>query len=193
MGLPTTLYLVRHATSQPSRNVEESAWPLSAPGHEEARALADCLIDVKPSTIVSSPYLRATQTVMPLAKRLGLAIHVIDDLRERNVSDGLIDDFLCEMERSWRDFDYALPGCESNKEAQKRVTRAMASVVGANVGTTVIVSSHGNLIALFLNHAEQSFGYLDWSRMQNPDVFRFTWESDTFVWDRAYRWTDACA
>jgi 2,3-bisphosphoglycerate-dependent phosphoglycerate mutase len=133
---------------------------------------------------VSSPYLRARQTIEPLAKRTGKEIQLVEDLRERNLSHGLIDDFIPQMEESWRNFDHALPGCGTSRNAQERVVSAMASVARKNEGRNVIASSHGNLIALFLNHIREDFGFSQWKEMRNPDVFRIVWSGLNFGWDR---------
>ena len=49
--------------------------PLDADGRAAAQALPDVLLGrVTPSAVVSSPFLRCTQTVAPLARRLGLDV-----------------------------------------------------------------------------------------------------------------------
>ena len=78
------VYLIRHAHAG-----SRSAWdgpdrdrPLSAKGRSQSRWLADLLADRRVGRILSSPAVRCTQTVEPLAGRLGLAVETSDDLRE---------------------------------------------------------------------------------------------------------------
>ena len=52
---------------------------------------------------------------------------------------------------------------------------------------TLLVSSHGNAIALFLNYLQPSFGYDDWAAMKNPDLFRIEASAGKFAWDRSWR------
>ena len=79
-----TIYLVRHA-----RAGERSAWrdddtyrPLSARGHIQARRLADVLADAEFDRVLSSPYVRCMESVVPLASTRGLAIEPVDALAE---------------------------------------------------------------------------------------------------------------
>jgi broad specificity phosphatase PhoE len=79
-----TVYLLRHA-----RAGRRSAWkgddelrPLSKVGRRQAAGLLALLTDAELEQIVSSPYVRCTQTVEPLAAARGLEIDVADELRE---------------------------------------------------------------------------------------------------------------
>ena len=72
----TTTILIRHAESSPSRDLSESDWPLSSLGYRQAKALADELADANISKVVSSPYLRAIDTVRPVAERIDCPIDV---------------------------------------------------------------------------------------------------------------------
>jgi 8-oxo-dGTP diphosphatase len=71
-----TIYLVRHAKAG-----ERGTWegddffrPLSARGHLQARGLLDVLEDATFERIVSSPYVRCLETVVPIAGVRGLAV-----------------------------------------------------------------------------------------------------------------------
>lgn len=78
------IYLVRHAKAG-----DRDAWdgddrlrPLSKPGREQAKALADLLAPYPIRRILSSPYLRCVQTVEPLARRLRIPIEETAALAE---------------------------------------------------------------------------------------------------------------
>lgn len=65
-----TLYIVRHAKAG-----KRSEWhgpdelrPLSDKGWEQAQAIADKLVELKPSALISSPAVRCMQTLEPLSK-----------------------------------------------------------------------------------------------------------------------------
>ena len=71
-----SLYLVRHADA-----LSRSGWldddtlrPLSPKGAAQARGLVDALAGHRIDTIVSSPAVRCTQTVGPLAEARGLTV-----------------------------------------------------------------------------------------------------------------------
>jgi phosphohistidine phosphatase len=67
------LYLVRHAIAEDSAGYEDdSLRPLTEKGRERMKRIAAALMEigVQPDLIVSSPYLRASQTASILAKAL---------------------------------------------------------------------------------------------------------------------------
>jgi broad specificity phosphatase PhoE len=74
-----TLYIVRHckATGQ------QPEAPLTPAGLADAALLADQLAALPLDRIISSPFLRARQTIVPLAERLGLPIASDARLAER--------------------------------------------------------------------------------------------------------------
>ena len=79
-----TIYLVRHAKAG-----ERAAWdgddfmrPLSGRGHTQAFGLLDQLRKAKFERILSSPYVRCMETVVPLAGIRGLAVEPADALAE---------------------------------------------------------------------------------------------------------------
>ena len=78
----TTLLLVRHAHAdwQP-----DETRPLSEVGRRDAARVAGVLSPLAPTSIYSSPYRRARQTVGPLADRLGMPIVEMSELRERSL------------------------------------------------------------------------------------------------------------
>jgi len=67
------LYLVRHAIAEDVRESEDdSLRPLTEKGREKMKRIAQALneLGVQPDLIVSSPYVRASQTASILAKEL---------------------------------------------------------------------------------------------------------------------------
>ena len=76
--------LVRHAEAGDRHRWDgrDEDRPLSAEGSSQADALPDALARYDIDRILSSPYLRCTQTVEPLAARRGLRVEPSDDLAE---------------------------------------------------------------------------------------------------------------
>ncbi len=64
-NMTKTVYLVRHCQT----SGQEPDAPLTEQGHRQAVLLAQTLADEPLERIVSSPYLRAYQTALPLAER----------------------------------------------------------------------------------------------------------------------------
>lgn len=78
------LLLVRHARAgrRESWAGDDRLRPLDKRGHRQAEALVAALARFGPERVLSSPYLRCTQTVEPLAAALGLTVEEADELAE---------------------------------------------------------------------------------------------------------------
>jgi len=79
-----TVYLVRHAKAG-----ERNAWeaddalrPLSGRGHVQSLGLLEVLEDAQFDRLLSSPYVRCMETVVPLSGQRGVAIEPVDALAE---------------------------------------------------------------------------------------------------------------
>jgi broad specificity phosphatase PhoE len=52
-------------------------------------------------------------------------------------------------------------------------------------GKTLVFSSHGNAIALFLNVLDPKVGFEEWKGLRNPDIIRVEWRDGEFgEWER---------
>jgi len=183
MNSQLTIVMVRHAEPVDfegkhgvvHRSGPESEWndrPLSVRGLRDATEMAETLCAEKPIAIYSSPYRRARQTIEPLATLAGLSIVTIDDLRERLLSPNLSDDYREHARRAWEDFDYALEGGESSREAQRRVMQVLDELRNRHPKGIVVLASHGNLIALALNAITRHVGHDFQAAMPVPAVYR---------------------
>jgi broad specificity phosphatase PhoE len=79
-----TVYLVRHGKAG-ERNAwedDDSLRPLSGRGHMQARGLLDVLDGAQFDRVLSSPYVRCMETVVPLSGQRGVAIEPADALAE---------------------------------------------------------------------------------------------------------------
>ena len=177
---PLTILLVRHAepVKPGTAGFDEFTRPLTEKGLRDADRLCETHASVWIDAAYSSPYMRARQTIEPLADARTIEIATIDDLRERVLSLGEAPDWRKHLRRSWEDFDYALPGGESGRVAQARVMRVLDTIAMRHAGGVVIVASHGNLIALAL-HAimPRVVDYAFWEAIPMPAVFTLARES----------------
>lgn len=78
------IYLVRHAKAgdRAGWDGDDRVRPLIPAGQRQARALCDVLDDARFTRIVSSPYVRCLETVVPLAGRHLVPIEPHDALAE---------------------------------------------------------------------------------------------------------------
>lgn len=178
----TNVLLIRHAQSAPSADLPESDWPLSDAGMRQAEELAHHLSAQLVDAIYASPYRRAAATVEPLARRRRLAIEVAQDLRERRLAQGPVDDWLKHLKRSWDDRDYKLPGAESARECQRRMVASLGGIAARHPNASIVVCSHGNALSLFLNSIEPGFGFDNWRAMTNPALFHLEYHDGAWLW-----------
>jgi 8-oxo-dGTP diphosphatase len=78
------IVLLRHASAgdRLEWNEDDRLRPLDERGFAQAERLVEPLLELGVKRIFSSPYLRCTQTVEPLARRLGKRIRIDDALAE---------------------------------------------------------------------------------------------------------------
>jgi len=100
---------------------------------------------------------------------------------------GLGDDFAAIWRRSWEDLDFALPGYESSRDAQRRFVDAVDGILSELEGRKIGVCAHGNVIGLYLNHLDDRNGRETAERLTNPDILKLRAEGDAVEWDRSFR------
>jgi 2,3-bisphosphoglycerate-dependent phosphoglycerate mutase len=163
-----TLYVVRHCKAEG----QEADAPLTPEGVAQANSLAGLLATANIERIVSSPYVRATQTIAPLARRLGLAVELDMRLVERVLCSASRPDWQELLCASFADLDLSFEGGESSREAMQRAVAVVTEIQRHSVQSTLLVT-HGNLMALLLKHFDDSIGFADWwCALSNPDVYR---------------------
>jgi 2,3-bisphosphoglycerate-dependent phosphoglycerate mutase len=182
-----TLYLVRHAQSAPTHDLPDPQWPLSDRGHAQARELGRLLGELDIHEVHSSPYRRCRDTIAPFVTSAAVPLHEHGDLRERKVAHGIIDNFPEVWQRSWDDFSYALPGCESSHSTQTRVHAAVLDICARAAGTNLVINSHGNALSLLINRIDPRFHIERATAMRNPDMFRLHYRRGKLEWDADWR------
>lgn len=170
----TNIYLVRHA--QVDYIPDEYSRPLSEKGHMDALKLTEMFQSYEISRVISSPYIRAINTVEGIAKDGGISIEIIDDFRERKVCNGHIEDFNSFTKQQWDDFDFNLEGGESLSEVQARGIKELNNVIERYNGENIVIGTHGTILAAILNYYNKEYNYDFWKSMKMPDVFRITFE-----------------
>lgn len=160
------VYLIRHceATGQPPES------SLTKTGFNQAHKLAEFFSDIKINRIISSPFLRAIQSIEPTAEKFHKEIEIDNRLSERRLFETFPPDWLEKLEATFHDLDLKFEGGESGHEAMKRVVSVVEEIFNSDARTSIIVS-HGNLLSLLLKNFNSSFGFEEWKNLSNPDVF----------------------
>lgn len=172
--MSTTIYLIRHAEISFIPN--ENRRGLSEKGKKDARILTERLRSYNISKVISSPYLRAVDTVKGIAEERGLDIEIIDDFRERKITSGYIKDFYFFTKSQWEDFEYCLHQGESLNEVKMRGITAVRMLLSKYKGENMVISTHGTILAAMINYYDSNCDYNFWLNLKMPDVYKLIFE-----------------
>ncbi|MCM3268785.1 histidine phosphatase family protein [Paenibacillus elgii] len=170
------IYLIRHA--QATGQAPDAA--LSPQGEAQAAILADLLHAFPVDAVVSSPYLRAMQTIRPLAQRAGLSVTTDDRLRERVLSTLDLPNWRDLLKHSFEEPDWSAEGGESGRMAMNRGVSVLRDILRTEAQRHIAVVTHGNLMTLMLQAFDSRFGYDRWEQLTNPDVYRLLFDQGQF-------------
>jgi 2,3-bisphosphoglycerate-dependent phosphoglycerate mutase len=178
----TTVYFVRHAEPDYT-NHNDMERPLTLKGKEDSKLVTDYLSDKDIEIVLSSPYLRAVETVKDFADSFGHTIIMIEDFRERKVDSGWIEDFTLFTKQQWSDFDYKRSDGESLHEVQVRNVAALMQILKESQNKNIVIGSHGTALSTIINHFNPTFGFADFDRIRNvmPWIVKFTFQGDELV------------
>ena len=161
----TTVYFIRHA--EPNyENHDDLSRELSPKGLQSSKELVNSFAGIQIDAFYSSPYLRAVDTIKPLADSRGRSIHLIPDFRERKITDHWIEDFTGFTEKQWADFHYHLPGGESLFMVQERNIRALEDLLQAHPDQTILIGTHGTALSTIINYYKPNFQLADFHRIK---------------------------
>jgi probable phosphoglycerate mutase len=133
---------------------------LTTEGEAQARSLAQRLAAEKFDVLISSDLGRAAATAQAIADRCGKPIVLDARLRERHFGAGQGMTYE-EVDRAYPgafarirnvDPDFVIPGGESRRQFHDRVCGAMDSLATAHAGRTIVVVTHGGVLATFFRH-----------------------------------------
>jgi 2,3-bisphosphoglycerate-dependent phosphoglycerate mutase len=177
--------LVRHAEPippySPGWEERDDERPLTVEGRLAAEQLADELEPYVITSVYSSPYQRAIETVTPTADRRRLEVQLLPDLRERRLTLAATADWADHLQRSWADPDYAVAGAESGRQAQRRAMALLDLLRARHAdGGRLLVGSHGNLISLILQAFEPGVDHDFHLAMPMPAIYHL--EHDGIGW-----------
>ncbi|MFE3977267.1 MULTISPECIES: histidine phosphatase family protein [unclassified Peribacillus] len=163
------IYIVRHceAQGQPSES------PLTEKGSKQAKYLVNFFSNAKIERIISSPFLRAIQSVEPLSEKTNIKIEIDERLSERTLSTLDLPDWLEKLKATFNDMELKFEGGESSQEAMNRIINVVDEVFKSETENTVIVS-HGNIISLLLKNYNRDFDFEGWKNLSNPDIFQLS-------------------
>ncbi|WMM25464.1 histidine phosphatase family protein [Tissierella sp. MB52-C2] len=166
----TNIYLVRHA--EVDYIPDEYSRPLSEKGSKDVLRLTELFKEYYISRVISSPYLRAINTIRGIAENRGVTIEIVDDFRERKIANRPVEDFIFFTKQQWNDFDYYLEDGENLNEVQARGINALKNIIEKYSGENIVIGTHGTILAAILNFFDKKYNYDFWKSMKMPDVFK---------------------
>ena len=158
---------------------------MAAEGRAQAEALCSFLSGYPIERIVSSPFRRARESVLPLSERLGLEVETDKRLWERTLSAVSLPDWRAQLWRSFQDLDMVIEGGESSRQAMNRAEAALGEILSHPARSTAVIT-HGNLMALMLKLHDRSVGFEQWAGLTCPDVYRVMVRGGTATVERIW-------
>lgn len=122
--------------------------------------------------IISSTSRRAIETIEGLGLETGVTIELDDRLCERRLSNTVLPNFMDAVGKTWQDFYFSHPGGETNRRAQNRAISLLKELQFKTENEHVVLSTHGNLLALILNQLNTSYGFNFWRSLTMPDIYQ---------------------
>ena len=172
---PTTFYFVRHGESEGNAArifTGQSDSPLTGRGRRQAAAVADELAKVKFDRIVSSDLARSRDTAEVIAKRRGVPVEVVKELREIDVGErtGKTFDETAGMP-GWNDEGFvAWPGGETLEQVLARTLGAIERLTRESPGKTILIVGHGGVNRILLSHFQGILPKLDRTPGGNTNI-----------------------
>jgi 2,3-bisphosphoglycerate-dependent phosphoglycerate mutase len=168
-----TIYIVRHANAE--GQPKEAC--LTIEGKQQSEQLAQ-FFSLKPiDKIYSSPFLRAIETIRPLAESRNIFVIQDERLSERVLSNRNFADWKEKLKWSFEDFDLVFEGGESSQSGFERAVSIVEEVI-RNDDRQIVLVTHGNLMTLILRYFNEKVGINELFALTNPDVYEITIDED---------------
>ncbi|CEN92691.1 MAG: histidine phosphatase family protein [Paeniclostridium sp.] len=160
------IYFVRHA--KPDFSVHDDLTrPLTDKGIIDSKNICEFLKEKSINKIYSSPYKRAIDTIKELAQNFNIKIEVVDDFRERKISNIWIEDFNKFSKSQWENFEYELNDGESLNEVQSRNIKALHKILNENSNQNMVIGTHGTALSTIINYYDKTFDYLSFTKIKD--------------------------
>jgi probable phosphoglycerate mutase len=165
MTAATRFIVIRHGETEwnvAARIQGQGDSALTATGIEQARALARRLATQRFDVLVASDLGRAHDTARHVARECGHEVRLDARFRERSFGAGEgmtyeeIDRVHPDAFSRVRDVDpdYVVPGGESRRQFHERVRGGFEALAAEHSGKTVVVVTHGGVLATFYRHVQ---------------------------------------
>ncbi|MDR4943199.1 histidine phosphatase family protein [Bacillus wiedmannii] len=162
-------YIIRHGESDSNDHVS----PLNERGKVQAERLAEFLSNFtkfEGDIIISSPFLRASETAAILTARTDQTFCTDKRLEERNIGDYQGNDLWGALKNHFKDMEHKFPNGESNGEVVSRLNSLMEELKNSNHQNIFLITHRFTMMLLF-NELDKNFDFDKGSLITNPDVY----------------------
>lgn len=173
----TTVYFIRHAQAD-STVLDQKSRPLTQKGTQDSLLLSEKFALDKIDVIFSSPYKRAQDTVLHLAKQQKLTVNIVKDFRGLKLQSEWIDNYRNFFLKYWNNFEYHYADGESFAQLQSRSVAALQKIVSDNKEKTIIICTHSVLIAVVLKYYNNTFNFEDFMKIAESEPYVIKIELD---------------
>jgi len=174
--------LIRHGKAEMTG--EDHLRKLDEDGIAQAHSICEKLklMVSKEVKIYSSPFVRAVDTIKPLAEILGKEIFKSDELKEIKI--GKSEDYTKHqiINKMWEDENFKVPNGESQIDKFNSMKNYLSKMFGSSSDEDVIIVTHGNLLGIILKfYFNRNFGFDDWKIMSMPDLYDLSLENNEII------------
>jgi len=177
-----TIYLIRHCKALGQKREAD----LTREGITQSHTLSLFLANKGIEKVISSPFVRAVQSIKPFVDQTKVTLTLDSRLSERILSSNDLTDWMDQLKATFENQDLKFEGGESSNEASKRGIEVITELIKGKENTTAIVT-HGNLLSLIIRNYNKEFGFNEWKDMRNPDVFELSEEQNEFRVKRIWK------
>ncbi|MFD3262947.1 histidine phosphatase family protein [Phenylobacterium ferrooxidans] len=170
------LILIRHAAPAQDPNVPPPQWSLSEDGRAAARALAAKLKHLPPAAVVSSPEIKALETVTLLTEGLGLQVETDPAFAELHRPKWPFSDtatFEARVVRLLENPHLSIEGAEPAGEAAARFSEGLFR----HAARPLMVGTHGTILAAYLGLQTGRHDAELWKSLRLPEALVLDAES----------------
>ena len=160
------VYFIRHAKSDCSVH-DDLNRPLTEEGVRDSEKLAKYFRDKSITKMYSSPYKRSLDTIKEVSNIFRLDIEIVEDFRERKISNDWIDDFDKFIEMQWNDFNYKLSDGETLNEVQARNIRELHRILMENKEQDIVIGTHGTALSSIINYYDKNFNHVAFNEIKD--------------------------
>lgn len=182
---------VRHAAAEGSPRLAGDDRPLSEEGHAQAGRLGQRLVRQRVAHVYTSPLLRGLETAKRVADALRTQVTVDDRLIEFTA--GALDtsadphdtDQVTAIFQAWLVGDLARRAGdgETGHQVVARLSGVLEEVADLHRGETVLLVTHGGLLALGLTALSANLkpAWVSQHRLDNADLVEMAYDADGWV------------